>query len=128
MIPSCPDPKDMNTPEMVRKFEEGPVGLIVLRAPGKISMGPFLMKWFIYVLVVSYVTAYVASRTLAPGTSYLGVFRVVGTVAFLSYSAARVQGAIWRGEPWSATVRDMIDGLVYGLLTASVFGWLWPMT
>jgi hypothetical protein len=23
-------------------------------------------------------------------------------------------------------IKEVIDGLVYGLLTAGVFGWLWP--
>jgi hypothetical protein len=34
--------------------------------------------------------------------------------------------SIWFGQPWSATVKDVLDGLIYGLLTAGVFGWLWP--
>jgi hypothetical protein len=24
------------------------------------------------------------------------------------------------------TVKNVVDGLVYGLLTGGVFGWLWP--
>jgi hypothetical protein len=27
---------------------------------------------------------------------------------------------------WGATIKEVIDGLVYGLLTAGTFGWLWP--
>jgi len=33
---------------------------------------------------------------------------------------------IWYGQPWKAVVKDVIDGLIYGLVTASVFTWLWP--
>jgi hypothetical protein len=29
-------------------------------------------------------------------------------------------------QPWSMTFKEVIDGLVYGLLTAGTFGWLWP--
>jgi hypothetical protein len=34
--------------------------------------------------------------------------------------------AIWFGYRWSATAKDVVDGMIYGLLTAGVFGWLWP--
>ena len=126
VVPYCADFKDMRTPEMTQKFAEGPVGLIILRSPGTMRMGPSLVRWFIYLLIVSFFIAYVASHVLAPGTPYLAVFRVVGAIGFLAYAAARAQGAIWRGEPWGATIRDMIDGLIFGLLTAGAFGWLWP--
>jgi hypothetical protein len=27
---------------------------------------------------------------------------------------------------WSATLKNMFDGLLYALVTAGTFGWLWP--
>jgi len=33
---------------------------------------------------------------------------------------------VWKLKPWSMTFKHVFDGLVYGLLTAGVFGWLWP--
>ena len=60
------------------------------------------------------------------GTSYLRVFQIVGTTAFLGYAGALVQQSIWYGRSWSMTIRTMLDGLLYALLTAGVFGWLWP--
>jgi hypothetical protein len=33
---------------------------------------------------------------------------------------------IWYNRSLRATVKATIDGLVYGLVTAGVFGWLWP--
>jgi len=38
-IPYCADPKDMGKPEMVQKFKEGPVGLLVVRPPAAPSKG-----------------------------------------------------------------------------------------
>jgi len=70
--------------------------------------------------------AYVAGRTIAPGTGYLSVFRIAGSVAFLAYAGARAADSIWFGQPWMTTAKHYIDGLVYGLLTGGVFGWLWP--
>lgn len=77
-------------------------------------------------VVVSFFAAYLASRTLDPGADYLAVFRVVGTTAFLAYSMAHMSDSIWKGQKWSTTIKHMIDGLVYALLTAGCFGWLWP--
>jgi hypothetical protein len=70
--------------------------------------------------------AYVAAHTLAQGVHYLQVFRVVGAMGFLAYGLESVPASLWMGKPWGSTFRDMLDGLIYGLLMAGVFGWLWP--
>ena len=36
------------------------------------------------------------------------------------------QDSIWYKKKWSTTVKNTIDGLIYGLLTGGTFGWLWP--
>jgi hypothetical protein len=28
--------------------------------------------------------------------------------------------------PWSIVLKESFDGLIYSLLTAGTFGWLWP--
>jgi Gpi18-like mannosyltransferase len=89
-------------------------------------MGKQLVLWFLFCLIVGFFVAYVTGRTLDFGAHYLAVFRVAGTVAFLSYSAAHAPNSIWMGVSWSTTLKHMFDGLVYGLLTAGMFGWLWP--
>ncbi len=67
-----------------------------------------------------------AGRTLAPGTDYLTIFRVTGAVAWMAYGFAVIQDAIWFGRPWSSVIKTLFDAFVYALLTAGVFGWLWP--
>ena len=42
------------------------------------------------------------------------------------YSLALWQSSIWYGRAWGTNLRLTIDGLVYGMLTAGTFGWLWP--
>jgi hypothetical protein len=54
------------------------------------------------------------------------VFRFVGTAALLGYSLALAQHSIWYMRNWITTLKSMFDGLVYALLTAGTFGWLWP--
>jgi hypothetical protein len=126
IIPYCARMQDMQTAEMKQKFAEGPVGVLTIKPSGAFSMTPSLAQWFIFSLVISCLAAYVASRTLAPGTDYLHVFRVVGTVAWLGYAGGQIPEAIWMGKPWSVAIKGVIDGLIYGLVTAGVFGWLWP--
>lgn len=109
-----------------RKVREGPMGSLVVWPPGPPQMGKSLPLWFVLLLVISYLVAYLASRTLAPGAEYLTVFRLTSTVAFLAYSGALPVQAIFYGHSWGSTVRSVLDGLLYGLLTGGVFGWLWP--
>ncbi len=54
------------------------------------------------------------------------VFRVVAMSGWLAYSWQGPSDSIWKGKPWSSTFREMVDGLVYALITAGTFGWLWP--
>ena len=125
-FPHAKDMKDAQTPEMVAKFKEGPVALVSVMPSGPPTMGKALGIWFVFCLVVSVFVAYLAGRTLDAGTSYLTVFRVAGTVAFMGYGLSECTNSIWKGQSWGTTVRSLIDALIYGLLTAGVFGWLWP--
>ncbi len=125
-FPHCADHKQMNTPEMQEKYKKGPVGLLTIMPSGVPAMGGFLAKWFVFCLLVGFFTAYLAGRTLAPGAHYLAVFRVAGTAAFMGYGLGNFVDSVWKGQPWSNTIKHMIDGLLYGLLTAGTFGWLWP--
>jgi hypothetical protein len=126
IIPYCADPKGMESPEMKQKVAEGPIGVLNLKPAGSYGMGASLAQWFLFALLVSFFVAYVASHALLPGAPYLHVFRIVGAVAFLAYAAGQVPAAIWMGKPWPVAIKEVIDGLLYGLVTAGTFGWLWP--
>ncbi len=125
IIPYC-TPKEMGSPEMKRKYVEGPVGVLNLKPSGAYSMGPSLIQWFVYTLVVSFFVAYLASHSVPAGTPYLAVFRIVGTAGFLAYAMGTLPAAIWMGKPWAVAGKEVFDGLLYGLVTAGAFGWLWP--
>ena len=126
VIPYCAEMKEMESPEMRQKFIDGPVGVLNLRRPGPPTMGPMLLQWFVYTLVVSLFVGYVAAHAIPVGASYLDVFRIVGAVGFLAYAAGQVPAAIWMGKPWAVAGKEVFDGLLYGLVTAGTFGWLWP--
>jgi len=125
VFPFC-TPKDMKSPAMVEKYKQGPVGSITVMPLGPPAMPKFLGQWFAYCLLVSFFVAYLTAHTVAAGTPYLAVFRVVGTAAFLAYGLGALPGGIWKGQMWSMTIMEVIDGLVYAVLTAGTFGWLWP--
>jgi len=109
-----------------RKWEEGPVGILLLRKPGKFSMGATLFQSFIFYLVVGFFVAYVASHALSSGADYLRVFQVAGTSAFMAYGFALVPEAIWFGRTWRSVSKGLVSALILGCLTAGTFGWLWP--
>jgi len=128
VIPYCAEMKDMGSPAMQEKYTEGPAAFLVTRANGVPAMGLALGLWFLFSVGVSLASAYVASRSLAPGIphAYLQVFRITGTVAFLTYAGGAFPAMIWMGKPWRSGLKDILDGLIYALLTAGTFGWLWP--
>jgi hypothetical protein len=117
--------KDMKSPETVERLKRGPVGLLTVIPSGPPAMGKYLGQWFLYCIFVGILVAYLTGRTVSPGADYLKVFRVAGTTAFLGYSVAQLQDSIWKGQSWGVTLKHFFDGLIYGLLTAGTFGWLW---
>lgn len=125
-IPHASSPEGMRSPEFRAKLAKGPVAFVTIAPPGIPSMGKSLALWFVYSIVVGIFAAYISGRALGPGVDYLQVFRFAGCTAFIGYSLALVQHSIWYQRNWGTTVRSMIDGLIYGLLTAGTFGWLWP--
>ncbi len=126
LMPCAGTPDAMRRPEFVEKMKRGPVALMTVMESGAPSMGRSLASWFVLTVVVGLFAAYVAGRTLPPGTDYLQVFRVTGTVAFVGYALSQWQNTIWYKRSAITTLKVTLDGFVYGLLTGGVFGWLWP--
>lgn len=127
VLPYMASSEDWKSEEFKAKVERGPVMFAtVLDGKAIFNMGAQLTQWFAYCMLVGVFAAYVAGRTLSPGADYLSVFRLTGTVAFACYAMAMPQRSIWFHQNWPATLRNMADGLLYALLTAGAFGWLWP--
>ena len=124
-MPRSRDMKEMRTPEFKEKMKRGPV-LMMTVFPGEISMARNMSLWFVHLLIVSLFAAYIASRALGPSSQYIEVFRFVRATAFIGYAVALWQIVIWYNRSLSMTIKETIDGLIYALLTAGIFGWLWP--
>ncbi|MBI4721177.1 MAG: hypothetical protein HY770_08175 [Chitinivibrionia bacterium] len=119
-------PLEMKDPDAVKKFEQGPVGILTVLPNGKPKMGKSLVLWFLYIVFINIFVGYAAALGLERGTDYLMVFRVTGAIAVLAYVAAPLYEHIWKGQSCATTFRFIIGGVIYGLLTAGTFGWLWP--
>jgi len=125
VLPHAGSSKERNTPEFQEKMKKGAFIMSVWES-GPPSMAKNLIQWFVYSVIVGIFAAYVVGRALGPGAPYLAVFRFAGVTAFACYTIAQWQDFIWFKRSWGRTFRGTIDGLVYGLLTAGTFGWLWP--
>jgi hypothetical protein len=125
VFPFCTH-KNMKSPEIQEKYKRGPVGMLTVLPNGPPAMPKFLIQWFVYCLIIGFFVAYLTGHTVESGAYYLKVFRVAGTAAFLAYGLGNISNGIWKGQLWSTTIKEVLDGLVYGLLTAGTFGWLWP--
>ena len=121
------DAEVMKSEEFRAKVAAGPAAFMTVLPKGNaFGMGAQLTQWFVYCVVVGLVAAYVTSRAVSPGDDYLHVFRFAGTTAWAAYGLGVVQRSIWFRQPWSTSAKSLFDSLVYGLLTAGAFGWLWP--
>jgi hypothetical protein len=126
MFPRPASMQDMRSPEFAAKRNKGPVMIVTVLPSGPVGMGKELVLWFLFSVVIGVFAAYVAGRALPAGTDYLRVFQFVGSTAFIGYSFALWPLTIWYHRSLGTTIRSTIDGLLYGLLTAGTFGWLWP--
>jgi hypothetical protein len=124
-LPHCANNKERADPAWQAKYLEGPVAMFNVLPHGSMAMGKQLGQWFVFCLVISTLVAYVAGTTLAAGTPYMKVFQVTATVAVMAYAGSAACQSIWFGQPWSRTFKDILDGVIYGHLTAGIFGWLW---
>ncbi|HEY3646096.1 MAG TPA: hypothetical protein VGM16_12225 [Gammaproteobacteria bacterium] len=125
MLPWCP-PEKMKEPATLAKFTEGPVGFLILRKSGSFNMGKSLGLWFVFCLLVSLFAGYLGSATLAAGTEASQVFRVTATAAVMGFALGSLPNHIWWGEPAGSTLKNLIDGIIYGCIVGALYAWLWP--
>ena len=126
VFPKADSMKQMGEPDFVAKMDRGPMAFMTVLPNGTPKMGGQLVQWFVYSLIVGVFAAYIATRALGPNPEYLEVFRFTGATAFMCYTVAGWQASIWYKRAWSTTLKNTFDGVVYALLTAGAFGWLWP--
>ncbi len=125
-FPRANSMKEMCEPEMIAKYEQGPVGYMTVDANGPPAMGKSLVLWFLYSVLIAVFAGYLGFFALGRGAEYMAVFRITGTVAVLGFAVGSLIDGIWKGVSWGSVFKHVIDGVIYGLLTAGTFAWLWP--
>lgn len=125
-FPFTTNEQERRSKEFMAKWAQGPSGHITLAPPGPWNMGRQMVQAVVFNIIVSFFTAYIAGHVLSPGVAYLTVFRVVGAIGFMAYTFAAVPDSIWFARPWRSWLLQAADGLLYALLMAGTFGWLWP--
>lgn len=124
MVPRCDSMADMKTPEFQAKMQAGPV-FVATFFRGRMNVGKGMLVWFVYLLVISYLAAYVGAHAAAASAYNVHSRRIIAVTAFLGYGGALAQQSIWWQKSWLSTVKSIIDAVIYGAVTAAVFGWLW---
>ena len=125
-FPYSSGPADWKSEAWQAKFKEGPVGFLTLMPKGEMSMGKNMLFWFIYVVVIQVFIAYLTGIARPAGTGFMEVFQVAGATGVLGFAGACAPEAIWMGRQWSNVMKNIFDGIVYGLISAATFAWLWP--
>jgi hypothetical protein len=126
MMPRPESRAELRAPEFLERMKAGPVVIMTVLPNGPIAMGPTLGVWFLYLLVVSALTALVTGLAVRPGGDLHDVIHTAALVSFAGYALALWQMSIWYRRAWSTTLKATVDGIIYAALTAGVFAWLWP--
>ena len=125
-IPYAADNAAKADEEWQVKYREGPVAMLFVVPHGQTSMGKQMSQWFSYCILISIFVAYVAGTTLPAGADYMKVFQITSTVTLLAYGGGAGMNMVWFGHTGGKVIKDVFDALIYGLVTAGIFGWLWP--
>ncbi|MEO2018485.1 MAG: hypothetical protein ABGZ53_29395 [Fuerstiella sp.] len=103
----------------------GPWGTINLWGTAT-NMGRNLGLTFFFYFVTAVFIAYLGTLALEPGAGFSKVFQVTGTAAILAHCFAFIPNNIWFGAPRRAIRMDVLDGIVYSIITGVIFGAMWP--
>jgi len=125
-FPYCGDMNEMKKEAVQRRFIEGPVGMLTVLPSGLPNMGKLMVQQISFFLLGCLLIAYCATLALEPGADSLRVFRFVSTVGFLAFGWAVIPFSIWFGHLWSMTAKYLLDALIYSLVVAGTFAWMWP--
>ncbi len=126
MIPYCVDMKEMGGEVMMKKFNDGPVAFLTVRKNGTPAMGSTLFQWFIFTIVIASFAGWIAMSVFSGKADARAAGQMVGLISFLAYGAGSVPLGIWLGKSWGSVAKDLLDAVIYGVISWLVFAWCWP--
>jgi hypothetical protein len=125
VIPHCKDMKDMASPEMIKKYQDGPVMHFTILPKGVPGMGKYLGQWFLWTLVIAAVVAWLTAKAYGLDAPAQGAAKFAAVLTFIAHGFGTVTESIWVGRPWSSSARYLLDAALYAAGTWGVFLWLW---
>lgn len=126
VVPYCPDMKEMASDAMRKKYQEGPVAVVIFGPNAQPNMGKYLGMWFLLTLVVAVVVTFLTSRFVPLDHAYAArAAKLAGALTFLAYGFGTIQESIWMFRSWRSTATYLADAVLYALGTGAVFYWLW---
>jgi hypothetical protein len=126
MVPRPRSRADMKSPEFLEKHALGPVIIMTVIPNGPWNMGKLMGTWFLYCLLISAISGFMASHVAGPGANDHRIFHFVGFTAFLCYTMGAWPLSIWYHRKWLTTIKGAFDALIYGVVTGLIFVFLWP--
>lgn len=107
------------------RINSGPWGSVTIRTQQP-SLTRHLLQTMTFSLVTSIFVGYLGTLALKPGADFLQVFQVTGTAGILAYAFGAIPDAIWFGSTFRHAFMNVVDGLCAGVVTGTIFGFLWP--
>ena len=107
---------------LMEKYTQGPRGsLVTWDMP---NMGKNLGLTFVYFLLISAVTAYVAWAAIGgqEALTFSKVLQIVGGIGVLVFCSSGQLHAIWFPR---RMIMEFVDGIAYGLIIGLIFASLW---
>ena len=98
-FPYCGSAKEQSDKGYVEKYTAGPRGTLnVYEMPNMASnMFRTILYFFVTIFTIAYIS-YMACPPADAGTTFMHVFRVVGTIGVLTYATSGVLNRIWFTE------------------------------
>lgn len=115
----------MKDPAFVEKMKSSPMGQLRVW-PGMPNMGVNMALTILVFLILNTFVAYLASQTLPPGAGFSRVFQIAGTAAILGHAFGGLPNAIWFCKSARAVTLELVDCVIFALITGAIFAWLWP--
>lgn len=122
IFPYSNDGKEMASAEFRQKVEARCRGMLVLW-PTPTNMAKAIVQTLTYFLVTAFILGYLASKAMPAGDSFTNVFQFVFSASLLAHCLSPFPNAFWFRRRFAM---DLVDGLVYCLITGLVFAAMWP--
>jgi hypothetical protein len=124
-FPNCTSAAQKKDPEFQKKWKEGPSGTLAVW-PTNLSMPRNMLLTFLVYLVIGVFIGYIGANAFTGPISQKQIFQVLGAAGVAAYSFSFVPNQIWFNHTPSAIVRNIIEGVIYGLATGLIFALMWP--